>query len=178
MERKQWITVGVVIALVCVAAGAIILSSNDDDNTLIVETSPDFAPFDYMLSGEGFTPFTEGYARGNLFAEAMDRWTVDSPSDDHFYPRLSIANTSNNYRSSTKWLYNGSFLRLSDLEFGYNFPKKLLTPLYINGLRLYFHANNLALFSPWKMWDPEIGKGRGDAYPLQRKFNFGIRVTF
>ena len=52
MERKQWITVGVVIALVCVAAGAIILSSNDDDNTLIVETSPDFAPFDYMLSGE------------------------------------------------------------------------------------------------------------------------------
>ena len=133
---------------------------------------------DYMLSGEGFTPFTEGYARGNLFAEAMDRWTVDSPSDDHFYPRLSIANTSNNYRSSTKWLYNGSFLRLSDLEFGYNFPKKLLTPLYINGLRLYFHANNLALFSPWKMWDPEIGKGRGDAYPLQRKFNFGIRVTF
>lgn len=132
----------------------------------------------YMLSGEGFIPFKEGGTRGNLFEEALDRWTVDNPSQDAFYPRLSIANTENNYRSSTKWLYNGSFLRLADLEVGYNFPKELLKPLYLSGLRVYFHGSNLALFSKFKMWDPEIGKGRGDAYPLQRKMNFGLRVNF
>ncbi|MDR1524369.1 MAG: TonB-dependent receptor [Tannerella sp.] len=132
----------------------------------------------YMLGGEGFIPFKEGGDRGNLFEEALDRWTEDNPNQDAFYPRLSIGNTENNYRNSTKWQYDGSFLRLADMEVGYNFPGKLLAPLHIKGLRLYFHGSNLALFSKFKMWDPELGKGRGDAYPLQRKMNFGVRVNF
>ena len=132
----------------------------------------------YMLGGEGFVPFQEGGDRGNLFVEALDRWTVDNPRQDAFYPRLSIGNTENNYRPSTKWQYDGSFLRLSDLEIGYNFPKKVLKALHMQGLRVYFHGSNLALFSKFKMWDPELGKGRGDAYPMQRKFNFGIKVNF
>ena len=132
----------------------------------------------YMLGGEGFIPFKEGGDRGNLFEEALDRWTVDNPRQDAFYPRLSIGNTGNNYRSSTKWLYDGSFLRLADVEVGYNFSKTLLKPLHIQGLRIYFHGSNMALFSKFKMWDPEIGKGRGDAYPLQRKMNLGLRVNF
>lgn len=132
----------------------------------------------YMLGGEGFIPFKEGGDRGNLFEDAMDRWTVENPRQEAFYPRLSIGNTGNNYRNSTKWLYDGSFLRLADIEIGYNFPKKLLEPIYIKGLRIYFHGSNMALFSKFKMWDPEVGKGRGDAYPLQRKMNIGLRVNF
>ncbi|WP_418992988.1 SusC/RagA family TonB-linked outer membrane protein [Alistipes sp.] len=132
----------------------------------------------YMLGGEGFVPFKEGGDRGNLFREALDRWTVENPRQDAFYPRLSIGNTENNYRASTKWQYDGSFLRLADLEIGYNFPEKVLKALRMQGLRVYFHGSNLALFSKFKMWDPELGKGRGDAYPLQRKFNFGVRVNF
>lgn len=132
----------------------------------------------YMLGGEGFIPFKEGGDRGNLFKEALDRWTVDNPRQDAFYPRLSIGGTENNYQASTKWLYDGSFLRLADVEIGYNFPKKIIKPLLLSGLRVYFHGSNMALFSKFKMWDPEIGKGRGDAYPLQRKMNIGIRVNF
>lgn len=132
----------------------------------------------YMLGGEGFIPFKEGGDRGNLFEEALDRWTVENPDQDAFYPRLSIGNTGNNYRSSTKWLYDGSFLRLADVEVGYTFPKKILKSLHMQGLRIYFHGSNMALFSKFKMWDPEIGKGRGDAYPLQRKMNLGLRVNF
>lgn len=136
------------------------------------------ARVDYSLRGEGFIPFSEGGARGNLFVEALDRWTVDNPSQSTFYPRLSYGNVGNNYRSSDKWLYNGSFLRLGDVEVGYNFPKKWLERIYLSGLRLYFHGNNMAIFSPWKIWDLELGKERGDAYPLQRKINFGIRANF
>lgn len=132
----------------------------------------------YMLGGEGFVPFMEGADRGNLFEEALDRWTVDNPRQDAFYPRLSIANTSNNYQASTKWLYSGSLLRLADVEVGYNFPAKLIKPLSLRGLRVYFHGSNMALLSSFKMWDPEIGKGRGDAYPMQRKMNLGLRVNF
>ncbi|WP_163215011.1 TonB-dependent receptor [Bacteroides sp. 519] len=132
----------------------------------------------YMLGGEGFVPFQEGGDRGNLFVEALDRWTVEDPRQDAFYPRLSIGGTENNYRSSTKWLYDGSFLRLADVEIGYTVPRKLLRPLHITGLRIYFHGTNMALFSKFKMWDPETGKGRGDAYPLPRKMNVGLRVNF
>ena len=132
----------------------------------------------YMLGGEGFIPFKEGGDRGNLFEKALDRWTEDNPRQDAFYPRLSVGNTENNYRNSTKWLYDGSFLRLADLEVGYNFPKKQLIPFSLNGVRIYFHGSNIALFSPFKMWDPEIGRGRGDAYPLQRKMNIGLRISF
>ena len=132
----------------------------------------------YMLGGEGFVPFKEGGDRGNLFAEALDRWTVDNPRQDAFYPRLSIGGTENNYQSSTKWQYDGSFLRLADMEVGYNFPKEMLSSMHIKGLRLYFHGSNMALFSNFKMWDPEIGRGRGDAYPIQRKMNFGLRANF
>lgn len=132
----------------------------------------------YMLAGEGFVPFREGGDRGNLFEKALDRWTEENPSQDAFYPRLSIGKSENNYRNSTKWLYDGSFLRLADVEVGYSFPKKMISPLHLGGLRLYFHGSNMALFSKFKMWDPEIGKGRGDAYPLQRKMNIGVRVNF
>jgi len=54
----------------------------------------------------------------------------------------------------------------------------MLEPLFINGLRIYFHGSNMALFSNFKMWDPEIGRGRGDAYPMQRKTNLGLRINF
>jgi TonB-linked SusC/RagA family outer membrane protein len=145
----------------------------------------DFAMFfrgqarvNYMLGGEGFVPFLEGGDRGNLFVEAMDRWTVDNPRQDAFYPRLSIGDTENNYRASTKWQYDGSFLRLADVEVGYNFSQKITKAIRMQGLRVYFHGSNLGIFSKFKMWDPELGKGRGDAYPMQRKFNFGLRVTF
>ncbi len=132
----------------------------------------------YMLGGEGFVPFKEGGDRGNLFKEALNRWTIDNPREDAFYPRLSIGNSENNYRNSTKWLCDGSFLRLADVEVGYNFPRKLLSSIQMKGLRIYFHGSNMALFSKFKMWDPEVGKGRGDAYPLQRKMNLGLRVNF
>jgi len=132
----------------------------------------------YMLEGEGFIPFKQGGDRGNLLEKALDRWTEDNPRQDAFYPRLSIGNTENNYQASTKWQYDGSFLRLADMEIGYNFQPKILKAMHMQGLRLYFHGTNMALFSKFKMWDPELGKGRGDAYPLQRKYNFGIRVNF
>lgn len=132
----------------------------------------------YMLRDEGFVPFQEGGDRGNLFVQALDRWTEDNPRQDAFYPRLSIGNSNNNFRSSTKWLYDGSFLRLADVEVGYNFPKRFVKPLSMKGLRIYFHGSNMALFSKFKMWDPELGKSRGDSYPLQRKMNVGLRVDF
>ncbi len=131
----------------------------------------------YALGGT-YIPFYQGVGKGNLFEEALDRWTVDNPRQDALYPRLYNGTSSNNWQRSTKTIYDGSFLRLADVEIGKSFNKKSLEKFYLKGLRIYFHVNNAAVFSKWKMWDPETGSPDGGRYPLQRKMNFGIRANF
>jgi len=132
----------------------------------------------YALGGFTYVPFSQGVGKGNLFEKALDRWTPENPRQDAFYPRLSDGASSNNNQASTRNIYNGRLLRLSDLEIGYTFDKKLIAPLGIKSLRVYVLGNNVALISKWKLWDPETGTQNGDKYPLTRKFNFGIRTTF
>ena len=130
----------------------------------------------YALGGS-FFPFNTGL-QGNLFEKALDRWTVDNPNPRAFYPRLSATKSTNNQYASTRNIYDGSLLRLSDLELGYTFRGKALKSWGCQGIRVYFVGSNLALFSPWKMWDPETGSSDGSRYPLSRKFNIGVRLTF
>lgn len=132
----------------------------------------------YGLGGSTFIPFDQGVGKGNLFKEALDRWTVENPNPDAFYPRLSNGRSTNNWQSSTRNIYSGNLLRLNDIELGYTLPKKDISFLGLEGLRIYFLANNVAVFSDWKMWDPETGSSNGNRYPLPRKINFGIRTTF
>lgn len=131
----------------------------------------------YALGGT-YIPFAQGVGKGNLFKESLDRWTVDNPRQDALYPRLFNGTSSNNWQRSTKNIYDGSFLRLADVEIGKSFNKKNLEKIHLKGLRIYFHVNNAAVFSKWKMWDPETGSTNGGRYPLQRKMNFGIRANF
>jgi hypothetical protein len=142
----------------------------------------------YQLFG-AYIPFNQGVGKGNLFVEALDRWTVDNPRQDAQYPRLFNGTSNNNWFFSndagtsttsrtTKSIYDGSFLRLSDIEMGYTFKGQWLQKVYTKGLRVYFICNNAYLFSKWKMWDPETGTGNDQNYPLQRKFNFGVRARF
>ncbi len=128
--------------------------------------------------GDRFIPFNEGVGKGNLFEKALDRWTEDDPRKDAFYPRLSNGKSANNWQSSTRRIYDGSLLRLADIEVGYTFRQKWLEPIGMKSLRIYFLSNNVALFSKWDMWDPETGSGAGDKYPISRKFNFGLRTSF
>ena len=48
----------------------------------------------------------------------------------------------------------------------------------MKSLRIYCLANNVALFAPWDMWDPETASFNGSKYPLPRKVNYGIRASF
>ena len=101
---------------------------------------------------------------------AENRWTEANPNPNAEYPRLGLNDSqmSNNSQSSTYWIRNGNFLRFKTLEIGYRFDH----------VRLYFTGNNLAVFSPFKLWDPEMGGGKGMAYPTQRTFNLGVQITF
>lgn len=101
----------------------------------------------YSLGGS-FFPFANGVGKGNLFAKAMDRWSEENPNPNAFYPRLSASASANNQKASTRTIYDGSLLRLSDLEVGYTFRGKHLKSWGCQSLRVYFVGSNLLLFSP------------------------------
>ena len=98
---------------------------------------------------------------------ADDHWSIDNPNPDAAFPRLGLSNTDikNNKEASSHWLRNGNFIRFKTLEVGYSFPH----------CRVYFSGDNLAVWSPFKLWDPELS---WNAYPLQRTFNFGVQLNF
>jgi len=135
---------------------------------------------DISLGGEGFQPFSHEGARGNLLSNITDRWTPNGTNLNPTYPRLTYPSTSNsNYDTSSWWIKNGAFLRLQNIEISYTFRRSdLLKPFGLNSLRLYLIGYNVATLSEFKMWDVELGDGKGASYPLTKTFNMGIDCQF
>lgn len=98
---------------------------------------------------------------------ADDYWSESNPRADAAYPRLGVSNTqvASNLHPSTYWMRKGSFIRFKTLELGYSFPL----------VRLYASADNLAVWSAFKHWDPELSY---NIYPLHRTFNIGAQFHF
>lgn len=134
---------------------------------------------DILLNGDGLQPFRLGGERGNLFSAVTNRWTPSNPSNDVLYPRLTYGNDNMNYETSSWWTKNGSFLRLQTAELNYNFSKTAwLSKIGVSNLNVYFIGYNLLTFSEFKLWDVELGDGRGSQYPLLKTYNLGLRCTF
>ena len=120
------------------------------------------------LMMKDFEPFGTQSKKNVLQWIADDYWGKDNQNPNARYPRLTKYNNHNNMQESTYWLRNAAFLRLKSLEVGYKFKFG----------RVYASATNLANFSAFKLWDPEMGDGAGMSYPLQRTFNIGLQLTF
>ncbi len=90
-------------------------------------------------------------------------------------PFGSATNTDN----STRFIENGAYFRLKNLQIGYTFPKKWTEKFYCNRLRLYMTASNLFTITGYSGYDPEVGGGVDYGnYPQSRTFTFGLNVTF
>ena len=134
---------------------------------------------DILLNGDGLQPFRLGGERGNLFKAITNRWTPENPSNDVLYPRITYGNDNMNYETSSWWTKNGSFLRLQTAELNYSFSKTAwLSKIGVSNLNVYFIGYNLLTFSEFKLWDVELGDGRGSQYPLLKTYNLGLRCTF
>ena len=125
-----------------------------------------------------FIPGSGQGVQGNVYSNYLDRWTEDNPSQDVFWPRLSETSNQNNYRASTWWKKNMSFLRLKTLEIGYTLPKEITDKICSKGIRIYLSGNNLFCFSPFDMWDPELDSNTGLKYPTMRSFMVGVNLNF
>lgn len=133
---------------------------------------------DVLMNGEGLMPFSVSMSRGNLLSNIEDRWTIDNPRQDAFYPRLSDGSPNSNYVTSTWWVKNGRYLRLKDLQLTYELPKELVNRVKFTNANIFFAGYNLLTWSPFKFWDVELGDGRGTRYPNIRTYSLGLNVNF
>lgn len=139
----------------------------------------------FFIDGPTVYAFSSG-EWGNILADVAgsNRWieheisgTMATENPNASYPRLSYGGNNNNYRQSTYWLRNGSYLRLKTLELGYSIPKPLVNKIRFNNIRLFLRGSNLLTFSSFKLWDPELGSSTGTEYPLAKSFTLGLSVN-
>jgi hypothetical protein len=141
---------------------------------------------DFFLNGNGVFPFNGGEV-GNILSVVSndnDRWIPREISGgavterpDAIFPRLTYGNNSNNNRNSTFWLRDAQYLRLKNLEIGYNLPDKFLRKFMIKSTRVYLIGTNLLVFDKFKWWDPEIANGNGAVYPISKNITLGLTIS-
>jgi len=142
----------------------------------------DISAFFQGLGNESFwidpvatSPFANQTALLKAYADSY--WSEDRRDSYALWPRLSPNSIGNNNQRSTWFMRDGTFLRLKQLEIGYNLPEKLRRRIKTSNLRVYLNASNLLTFSKFDLWDVEMG-GSGLGYPIQKVFNVGVNVSF
>ncbi|SDC59305.1 TonB-linked outer membrane protein, SusC/RagA family [Niabella drilacis] len=127
------------------------------------------------LQGTGIWEFFQG---GKVADIHQGRWTPETAATAT-YPALHYGTNANNFRGSTFFMDNSSYLRLKNVELGYTFRNvRLQNGTGFNTLRLYANAINLYTWTKARMFDPENYSGYGAVYPPTRAVNFGLSVSF
>lgn len=138
--------------------------------------------FQGTLGGLQYIGQTESGDIGNYLKYAYDhRWTIDNPSSVD--PRLANRNNTyytnfDNAGANTYYLKSNNYLRLKNIELGYNLPSEIGSKIGVGNLRIYVNGLNLFTIDKIKIWDPEATSSNGQYYPQSRVLNAGVRVTF
>jgi TonB-linked SusC/RagA family outer membrane protein len=134
----------------------------------------------------------EGFYRSfNVTQRYYDEhWT--GPGTSTTQPRASWDASGNNALIySSRFLENGSYTRLKNLQLGYTLPKGILQKFGLSTMRIYLSGTNLLTFTKYSGLDPEMtasnnAQGQGDTalgmdwgtYPAAKSYNIGVNVTF
>jgi hypothetical protein len=107
------------------------------------------------------------------------RW--QKPGDIATEPKAVQGGNNNSNQQSTRYLENGSYLRLRNVTLGYQLPKDWISSLKIRSARIFVSGDNLVTFTKFSGVDPEVDLSSGTSsfkYPISRKILFGINVGF
>jgi len=178
----------------------------DADRTFLGNYFPDFTySLNYSASYKNFdlSIFFQGvqgneiFNAGRIITEGMARlfgagtnvlkaWTPENTNTN--IPRAISGDPNQNVRPSTRWIEDGSYLRLKNVALGYTFNNSSLqwTGGAVKSIRLYVSGFNLLTFTKYKGWDPEIGSKNTTLtngidygqYPSARSFQVGIQAGF
>lgn len=170
---------------------------DDKDKTNIGNPFPDFTlgwSFNLSFKNFDFTAFTyasvgndiyRAYERNanysNKFRSVLGRWTGANSTNDARFPRYSFTDANSNIRVSDRYVEDGSFVKLKNLQVGYNLPKSALGKAFSN-LRIYVQVKNAFTITKYTGYDPEIAGGILDtgidrgAYPQARTYAAGLDI--
>ncbi|MCF8380100.1 MAG: TonB-dependent receptor [Bacteroidales bacterium] len=166
-------------------------------------TSIEYKNFDLNLLFQGASLYSKRYHADDIYGygrypsvheQYLDRWHTTDPTADPYDPktqwesgyygplRKNFSGTRD-LANSDFWYVPATYLRLKNLEIGYNFPKTVLSKFGFNQFRIFFNGTNLATFTNdrLKEIDPETWEGPYSAsltYPLLRAYNFGVNLKF
>jgi TonB-linked SusC/RagA family outer membrane protein len=138
---------------------------------------------EYYWNADGYNNsfVTNGNAFSTLFADDHYFYDPANPTAANTnttakYPRLKAADPQNRAVASDFWLYNAAWLKLKNLQVGYNLPAKWANKALLQKARLYFTGENLLMLSKFPGLDAEIGAGFN--YPTMRQYAVGVNLTF
>ena len=143
--------------------------------------------FDFSLLLQGATGAavrfqTESGDIGNFTKWSHDnRWSIDNPSAEH--PRLASRGdtyfTGGAYGNNTYFLFDTDYVRLKNIELGYNLPQSIIGKVnFFQNLRVYVNGLNVFTIDKHGIFDPEATNGAGTYYPQARVINTGLSLTF
>jgi hypothetical protein len=136
---------------------------------------------DLALGGNLFYGFNGDEFQSNVFRQQLDYWTPENTNA--YYPRPYMsAEHFKNTRTQTKYLQNGAYARLKNIQLGYTIPSHISKKARLDRANLYVSGENLVTFTKLdKSFDPEGvygAYGNGKLYPLSKVISVGLNVTF
>ena len=127
-----------------------------------------------LLSSGFMTPFVNGGVKPHPEL-AAGYWTPER-GDDARFPRLTTESNNNNYRASTLWQVDGSYVRIKNIELGYTFKETSIKG--ISGLRLYVNVVNPYTYSRLSQYNLDPETNSPFKYPLMKSANCGLTLQF
>ncbi|WP_187263769.1 SusC/RagA family TonB-linked outer membrane protein [Pontibacter beigongshangensis] len=171
---------------------------NDSDRSYIGNPNPRFTfamNNTFAWKGFDFTVFLQGVQGNDIFnanrvfqegmavaqnqtTAVLSRWTETNPSNS--MPRAVFNDPNKNTRVSTRFVEDGSYLRVKNVTLGYTLPQSIIGRAKISSARIYVSGQNLFTFTNYTGFDPEVGVSGVDlsVYPLSRTLSAGINVGF
>lgn len=122
----------------------------------------------------------------NSTTEALRRWSPTNTETD--VPAASLAR---GYHTSSRWIFDGSYVRLRNISLGYSLSKSVCNTLHLGNVRFYFSGQNILTFTKYRGFDPEVnyrtsGASAGNlnlgfdygSYPNAKSYTLGLNLTF
>ena len=142
----------------------------------------DFTAFTYASVGNDIYSAWERNANySNKYRGILGRWTGAGTTNSARNPRYSFTDANSNIRVSDRYVEDGSFIKLKNVQIGYNFPKSTIKKLF-SSLRVYLQVKNAFTLTKYTGYDPEISGGILDsgidrgAYPQARTYAVGLDI--
>jgi len=117
----------------------------------------------------------------NATKAALNRWSPTNTNTD-----VPMKMLSRSLKPSSRWIVDGSYIRVKNIMLGYTLPKNVSRKLSIQKIRLYVSAQNYFTFTKYKGYDPEVNYRASNttlgtdyaSYPMAKSLTAGLNITF